>query len=167
MNVTSSNTVSRCRMWVPPEIRTPSLQHARPESPCLFRRSQFDHGQFVRMMWRSQRCKFPELSQAAAAPKDLRATHDPCTRQRPLSSRITLPRFCAATLEICRLLFLPPTPATAPIERVGNWPVAWRRTTPTSQRFSKCSSRQRLLRSLAPTEHSVAPLMLHYLGRCV
>jgi hypothetical protein len=141
-----------------------------PKVRGLFRCRQFDHRSVRTHDVRDlQRRNVPELSQAAAAPKDLRTTHDPCTRQRPLSSRLTPghifapPRSRSAAAVSASI-----HPATCPDRASLETGPALGHAQPLLRNASRSAqSRQRLLRSLAPTEQSVAPLMLHYLRRCV
>lgn len=137
---------------------------ADPKIRGLFRRRQFDH-RSVRThdVPNLQRRNIPELSQAAAAPKDSRTTHDPRTRQRPLSSRTPLGRVFAppcpgSTAAVSAAI----QPATRPDRASLETHPAPSDAQPLLRNASRSAeSRQRLLRSLAPPEQSVAPPMLH------
>lgn len=143
---------------------------ADPKVRGLFRCRQFGH-RSVRThdVPDLQRRNIPELSQAAAAPKDSRATHDPRTRQRPLSSCTPLgcilaPPCARSAATVSAAL----QPATCPDRASLETHPALGNAQPLLRNASRSAeSRQRLLRSLAPTEPSAAPSMLHYLRRCV
>jgi hypothetical protein len=143
---------------------------ADPKVRGLLRRRQFGHRSVRTHDVRDlQRRNVPELSEAAAAPKDLRTTHDPRARQRPLPSRTTPGHVfappCSGPAAAVSAALQPATcPDRASLE-TGTAPGDAQSLLRNASRSAE--SCHRLLRSLAPTEHSVASPMLHYLRRYV
>src|SRR5438874_1650897 len=137
---------------------------ADPKVRGLLRRRQFGHRSVRTHDVRDlQRRDVPALSQAAAAPKDLRTTHDPGARQRPLSSRTTpghvfAPPCSRSATAVSTAL----QPATGPDRASLETGPAPGDAQPLLRNASRSAqSGHRLLQSLAPTEQSVAPPMLH------
>jgi hypothetical protein len=116
-----------------------------------------------------RRRNVPALSQTAAAPKDLRTTHAPRARQRPLSSGTTLGLvFAPPCLRSAAAVSAALQPATCPDRASLETGPAPGDAQPLLRNASRSAeSCHKVLRSLAPTEHCVAPLMLHYLRRYV
>jgi transposase len=121
---------SRCRMWVPPEIKDPILQHAPTrKSVACFGAVSLRTGQFVRMM-----CT---VFNAATFRRFLRRLLRQKTPGRRMvlvldnaryHHAILLKPFLRMHARQLRLLFLPPySPQLAPIERV--WKLARRLAT--------------------------------------
>ena len=141
-----------------------------PKVHCLFRCRQFAHGSVhPHDVHDLQRRNLPELSQAAAAPKEARTAHDPGTRQRPLPSRLTPGRVstppCSKSAVAVSTTLQPSTcPDRASLE-AGPAPGNPQPLLCNASRSAQ--SRQFLLQPLAPTEQRLAPSMLHYLRRCV
>jgi len=143
---------------------------ANPQVGGLLRRGQPEN-RSVRThdVRRLQRRDLPGLPQATAASSHPRPPHDPRTRQRPLSSRRTPVRVstsASSTPEAAVSAALQsstrPHRASLETDPTPRNPQSLLRHAPRS-----AAGRQRLLRSLAQTESSVAPIMLHYLRRCV
>jgi hypothetical protein len=116
-----------------------------------------------------QRRDLSGLSQAVAAPTNTGPVHDPRARQCSLSSRNSPAPIPASQR---------PTPAAAVSAtlqpatrsdraRLETGPALGNAQPLLRNASRRTEGRQRLLRSLAPTEQRVAPLMLHYLRRCV
>lgn len=143
---------------------------ADPKVRGLFRCRQFDH-RSVRThdVPHLQRRNIPELPQADAASKESRTTHDPRARQRPLSSRTPLGRvFASPCSGSATAVSTALQSATCPDRASLETHPSLGDTQPLLRNPSRSAeSCQRVLRSLAPTEQSAAPTMLHYLGRCV
>jgi hypothetical protein len=158
-------------MWVPPEIKDPILQHAPTrKSVACFGAVSLVTGQFVRMM-----CA---IFNAATFLRFLKRL----LRQKTSGQRMIL------VLDNARYhhalapghVLAPPCPGSAAAVSATLQPAtrpdrASLETGPApgdAQPLLRNPSRSaeschRLFQSLAPTEHSVAPPMLHYLRRCV
>jgi len=143
---------------------------ANPQVGGLLRRGQPEN-RSVRThdVRRLQRPDLPGLPQATAASSHRRPPHNPRIGQRPLSSRRTPGPVSTSTIStpeaaVSAALQSSTRPHRASLEidpPLGD-PQSLLRHAPRS-----AAGRQRLLRSLAQTESSVAPIMLHYLRRCV
>ncbi len=116
-----------------------------------------------------QRRDLPAFSQAAAVPTNAGTLNDRRPRQCPLPPCVT-PRSLPASPYPAPAAAVPAAlqPATGP-DRAGlETHPASRDAQPLLRNTSRSArSGQRLLRSVASTEHRVAKIMLHYLRRCL
>ena len=158
-------------MWVPPEIKDPILQHAPTRKPvACFGAVSLSTGQFVRMM-----CP---VFNAETFQRFLRQLLCQQTPGRRMIVVLDNARYHHALLLVPFLRRHAQAPAAAvPValqpatrsDRAGpETHPAPRDAQPLLRNTSRSAgSGQRLLRSVASTEHRVAKIMLHYLRRCV
>ena len=112
---------SRCRMWVPPEIKDPILRHAPTrKSVACFGAVSLNSGQFVRMMCpifnaESFQCFLRQLLRQQTCGRRMIVVLDNARYHHA----ILLAPFLRRHARCLKLLFLPPySPQLAPIERV-------------------------------------------------
>jgi len=159
-----------------PHVGTPGNQGSHPAAcPDPQVRGVFRRRQCGQRSVRShdvhdfQRRDVPGLSQATAAPTHPGPTHDPRARQCSLSSRNTPAPIPASQRPTPAAALSPALQPATRSDRAGleTGPALGNAQPLLRNASRRTEGRQRLLRSLAPTEQRAAPSMLHYLRRGV